>query len=360
MAGRATAYTGAVTTAPNHLASMVRQAADHRAPLLASGATTSVRAFVGSKEGFNGVDIDLHGPAAIVNLYEHTHADSLLVAEPEEVAAPLLKALAPLGATSVYLKPFVKDRSHLGGNFPDIATDPTPSAGVELPEAITVLEHSRPHIIRPADGLSAGLFLDQRSSRQWIHTTSKQWGRALPDGQPLRVLNLFAYTCAFGVAAATAGAHTTNVDVSSRFLGWGKENYLANGLDVDKHRFVRAGAMEYLADARRKGWKFDIAILDPPSFGSADKKRKIAPWRAVEGFPALVTAASQVLSNQGLLLASTNNRDLAAPTVLPTLVEEALGKRFADHIPLPPMPPDFMGELGRFARSAVALRPHKR
>ena len=83
-------------------------------------------------------------------------------------------------------------------------TDPTPAAGESLPEAILIREHGWNLEIRLYDGLSTGLFLDQRENRRFVADWVKD--RARGAGKPPTVLNTFAYTCAFSVAAATAGA----------------------------------------------------------------------------------------------------------------------------------------------------------
>jgi 23S rRNA (cytosine1962-C5)-methyltransferase len=111
--------------------------------------------------------------------------------------------------------------------------------------------------LRADTGLSPGLFLDQRANRRQLRRQSRG----------ARVLNLFAYTCSFSVAAALGGASVvTSVDVSPRFLDWGKENFALNGLSPAGHLFTRADARDYLALARKRGWLFNTIVLDPPSF----------------------------------------------------------------------------------------------
>jgi 23S rRNA G2069 N7-methylase RlmK/C1962 C5-methylase RlmI len=205
----------------------------------------------------------------------------------------------------------------------------TPRAGVAQPDAITVDEYGSRFEVRPHDGLSTGLFLDHREHRQ-----------ALAARRPLRALNLFAYTCTFGIPLARAGAHVTNVDVSGRYLDWGRRNLALNGLAADAMRFLRRDAVAYLAAAARKAdERYDLVIVDPPTFGAADRRRGIAAWRAVSDYPAVVRAAVDVLAPDGLVFAATNTRELAGPGALSALIATALGRAPAWQA-LPPWPPD--------------------
>ena len=99
-----------------------------------------------------------------------------------------------------------------------------------------------------------GLFLDQRDNRRRI--------RAQARGKD--VLNLFAYTCGFSVAAAAGGAASTvSVDLSPKALEWGRANFALSHLDPSDHQFIKSDAFDYLRRAARQGKRFDIIILDP-------------------------------------------------------------------------------------------------
>jgi 23S rRNA G2069 N7-methylase RlmK/C1962 C5-methylase RlmI len=132
----------------------------------------------------------------------------------------------------------------------------------------------------------------------------------------------------------------TNVDVSARYLGWGRRNLALNGLDEAPVRFLRRDAMTYLAKAvTRESERFDLVILDPPTFGAADTRRDVPAWRAVRDYPALVRAAAAVLAPHGAIFAATNTRELAARGALAHLVAGALG-RSPRWLALPPWPVD--------------------
>ncbi|MFN7979910.1 MAG: class I SAM-dependent methyltransferase [Vicinamibacterales bacterium] len=151
---------------------------------------------------------------------------------------------------------------------------------------------------------------------------------------------------------ALAGAAVTTVDVSARYLDWGRRNAAMNGVDPASMRFYRRDALEFLAQAARKPEeRFDLVILDPPSFGAADKRRGVAAWRAVDDYPTLVRAAARVLTPGGRLFAATNSRELAAEGVLADLVDNALDRRPRWQA-LPPWPDD-VREPGRVAAVCV-------
>ena len=292
----------------------LRTALSHRTALLASVDTTAWRVLDGAGDGVPGVYVDRLGPAAILSVYDDARlSDDAITAAARTTLHVLGEAL---GVQAVYVKPFARDRSRLGGDLPDESRHATPRAGAPQPEVLVVQEHGVHFEVRPYDGLSTGLFLEHREHR-----------RALAAWRPSRVLNLFAYTCGFAVPLALAGAQVTNVDVSARYLDWGRRNAALNGLEPATMRFFRRDSREFLAQAaRRPEERFDLVILDPPTFGAADRRRGVPAWRAVDDYPALVRAAVQVLTPGGRLFAASNTRELADDGVLAALVDGVLAR----------------------------------
>jgi len=331
-----------------------------RAPIFENGEVTAYRVLDGPGDGVPGVYIDRYGPAAVMNVYEDAHLSPASVATAAHLTQELL---APAGLEAVYVKPFARDRSRLGGRAPDESREPTPRVGCRQPESLIVREYDSRFEVRLYEGHSTGLFLDHREHR-----------RALSLLKPPRALNLFAYTCAFAVPLAAAGARVTNVDVSARYLEWGRRNLTLNGvppsdarfsrlassdarfsrLASSDARFSRMDAFEYLAwAARRPDERFDLVILDPPTFAAGDSRRGVKPWKAVEDYPALVQAALLVLAPGGSVFAASNTRELAGPGALARIITKALGAVPAWQ-PLPPWPVD-VREAGRVA--AVMFTP---
>lgn len=319
-----------------------------RRPLISQPNTEAFRVFSDTPDGMSGVFIDIYGPGCVINVYEGRAPQDL----GPGVAAGVLKILAPLGVRAAYLKPFAKDRSRLGGRLPEIVSDPVPAAGDSLPEAFLIREHEWNLEIRLYDGLSTGLFLDQRNNRRFVADWVKDRARA--SAKPPTVLNTFAYTCAFSVAAATAGAITASVDVSGRYLDWGKRNFEHNKLDPAHHRFAKMDTFEFLGYAKRKGLQFDLIILDPPSFASGNKKKGIRPWSSVADYARLVGEASALLNPKGVIFASTNTQELCRPNRLEREIVKGLGKP-PRWLRLPDMPLDFARDSERFDARAFAV-----
>ena len=340
----------------SRLGDLVRKALRQRPTLSSNPNVECWRVFGGRADGLDGLFIDRYGPGAVMITYEETVAERY--SRPgarQEAASAVLEALRPIGVEAVYAKPFVRDRSRLGGDGSDVLTIPTPAAGTELPEQLDLSENGLRVRVRLYDGFSTGIFLDQRANRAWVHQWCARFVRA--KGRGPKVLNTFAYTCAFGAAAASANeaVETTNIDVSPRYLDWGKENYSINAIDPDRHYFTRFDTRSFLALARRKNLRFDLIILDPPTFASANKRKGIAAWKAERDYPALVEESCHALAQGGTILASTNCTQLCDPHRFRTAILTGAGKRLIKWLDLPAVPEDFAREDGRFIASAFSV-----
>jgi 23S rRNA (cytosine1962-C5)-methyltransferase len=310
-----------------------------RRALSDSPETTAYRLFDGAGDTIRGIHVDRYGSAAVLGVYEDSGWQDDAITDAAET---ILATLTSTGLEAVYVKRFSRDRTRLGGRAPAESTSPTPRAGRAQPEALTVEEHGVHFEVRLYDGFSTGLFLEHREHR-----------RALAERGVTRALNLFAYTCAFSVPLVASGAHVTNVDVSARYLEWGRRNHALNGLDESRVRYARMDSIAYLNYAvRHPEQRFDLVILDPPTFGAGDSRRGVKPWKATAGYPALLAAAARVLTPTGAIFAATNTRELAEGSAMRAMVESSLGRVRWDA--LPPWPVD-VRERGRVA--AVLFRP---
>ena len=139
---------------------------------------------------------------------------------------------------------------------------------------------------------SPGLFPDQRLNRLF-----------LKERRPRRVLNTFAYTCAFSVAAASVGAETVSVDVSKSSLQRGRRNFELNRIPAYGHRFIPEDVPTFLRRLIKRGEAFDAIILDPPTFGRSGAGKT---FRFERDFPALLECAHQLSAPAGAILLSTN------------------------------------------------------
>jgi 23S rRNA (cytosine1962-C5)-methyltransferase len=141
-------------------------------------------------------------------------------------------------------------------------------------------------------GYSVGLFVDQRENRRFVRQT-----------KPKRILNCFAYTCSFSVAAASGGAKTVNVDLSKKSLERGRQNFALNELSIDGHEFIADDVRPVLRRLARRGEKFDMIILDPPTFSRT--KGGVA-FHVEKDFEGLIVAALEVADHGARVLLATN------------------------------------------------------
>ena len=141
-------------------------------------------------------------------------------------------------------------------------------------------------------GYSVGLFVDQRENRSYARKIA-----------PKRLLNCFAYTCSFSVAAASVGAQTVNVDLSKKSLDRGRENFALNSLRTNDHGFIADDVLTVLPRLSRKGEKFDMIILDPPTFSRSHRGKA---FHVESDFEKVLVAALELVERDGQILLSTN------------------------------------------------------
>src|SRR5205814_4874493 len=104
----------------------------------------------------------------------------------------------------------------------------------------------------------------------------------------LEILNTFAYTCGFSVCAAKAGARTTSLDLSKKYLEWGKRNFALNRLDPARHDFIYGDVFAWLRRLAKQQRRFDCVVLDPPTFS---RSKEHGVFQAEKDYGELVAAA---------------------------------------------------------------------
>jgi 23S rRNA (cytosine1962-C5)-methyltransferase len=193
----------------------------------------------------------------------------------------------------------------------------------------TALERTLRYGIDFGAGYSVGLFIDQRENRRFVR-----------EAAPKTLLNCFAYTCSFSVAAATVGATTVSVDLSNKSLARGRENFALNSLPTNDHRFLADDVMSVLPRLARKGEKFDAIILDPPTFSRSHQGKA---FQVERDFEKLLLAALEVAERDAKILLSTNCSSLGE-RVLEVMARYCLkatrrAGNFHREPPLPDFPP---------------------
>ena len=172
--------------------------------------------------------------------------------------------------------------------------------------------------IRLGQSRNTGLFLDMRNGRQWVQEYSNK----------KRVLNLFAYTCGFSVAAKAGGAEAVlNVDMSSAALQVGRDNHHLNEQSLDGIRFEKLNIFKSFGRLKKRG-PFDLLICDPPSFqkGSVD---------IVRDYPKILRRLDDFMAPQSELLLCLNSPDLNREFLINLMAELAPGYALIDEIKPP-------------------------
>ena len=171
--------------------------------------------------------------------------------------------------------------------------------------------------------LDTGLFLDHRQTRALVRERS--------DGR--FVLNLFAYTGSFSVYAADGGAaRSVTVDMSQTYQRWTRRNFVLNDVDFKRHTLVCEDVLGFLAEAVARRARFDLVVLDPPSFSNS--KRMDTTFDVQRDHPALVRQCLALLAPDGELYFSNNRRGFRLD---PELAQEAA----FEEITARTVPPDF-------------------
>jgi 23S rRNA (cytosine1962-C5)-methyltransferase len=303
---------------------VLRAALARRLPILMEKTTDSVRLITGPVEGLRGVNAEVFGEVIVLYVLDEKSDDRQLLTRIGRWY------MSELGAGSVYAKPFIKNRAGADRSIENRLRSSKPFLGKPAPEQLAIRERNLRFHVRPFDGFSVGLYLDQRDNRARVHDSAS--GAA--------VLNLFAYTCGFSVAAAMGGASvTTSVDVSARNLEWGKANFALNHIDPADHEFIRSDAMDYLRRAKRQEKSFDLIVIDPPSFAYGRGSKK--DFSISADLPGLIAGAVEVLRPGGGMLISTNYRKMSLRD-LKERVRQGAGGRRCRVVDAPPLPLDFI------------------
>lgn len=189
--------------------------------------------------------------------------------------------------------------------------------GDEIFETI-VCENGLKYKILLGRSQNTGLFLDMRNGREWVRQNAA--GK--------RVLNLFAYTCAFSVAALAGGAEAVvNVDNNKSVLSRGRENHRLNLHDMRDIRFEKVDIFKSYGRIRKYG-PYDLLICDPPSFqvGSVDIKRD---------YRKIISRIPQWVNDGGKIMLCLNSPELNHDFLLDLVNESCSDCHFIESISPP-------------------------
>jgi 23S rRNA (cytosine1962-C5)-methyltransferase len=296
-----------------------------RAALINPQETDAFRVIHGASDGWPGWYVERLGKFLL------SQSEQPLRSEQLEELARLAKTFSARGAYHKILSRQVR-RTTTAEASPQLVL------GETAPERFEICENGIRFKLGFNEGYSTGLFLDQRDNRRRFLTghiaANFDFGLWTAD---CGLLNCFAYTCGFSVCAAKAGARTTSLDLSKKYLEWGRRNFTLNGLDPAAHDFICGDAFDWLRRLAKKGRAFDAVALDPPTF-SQSKEHGV--FRAEKDYGKLVTTALPLVKPGGVLFASTNAADWPPEKFLAD-VEKAIQSARRNilqrhHVPQPP------------------------
>ena len=339
-----------------------------RSALFDSQETNACRLIHGASDGWPGWYVDRLGDFLL------SQSEQPLTGRQREALANGLKLFSLRGAHhQTWIRQVRKTR------VPQVLGQPV--LGDAAPEEFVIVENGLRFALRFREGRSAGLFLDQRENRRRFLTgyvapgyllsrdeefsappTPPQEGsrpsivsgpflsrkgsgvgsRTAVPRRPLagtEVLNTFAYTCGFSVCAAVAGARVTSLDLSRKYLGWGRWNFALNGLPAADHDFIFGDVFDWLRRLARRRREFDVIVLDPPTFSQS---KEHGTFQAEKDYGELVSTALPLLKPGGALFAAANAAKLAPEKFLDQIsaaIGSARRRILRQHYA--PQPPDF-------------------
>ena len=224
-------------------------------------------------------------PGLVVDRYGDTLAFQCSTLGLQQRKDELLEILAAtLKPAAIIERPDAETLAREGVTF----AENDAAAWGEAPGASQIREYGLRFSVDLLHGQKTGFYLDQRENRRRVATYCRG----------ARVLNAFAYTGAFAVHAAAAGAgQIINIEGSADALKLARWHQTLNGFDRPQDEYVMGDVFQVLREYRAKGERFDVIILDPPKFAhSADQVT-----RATRGYKDINLIALQLLNPNGIL-----------------------------------------------------------
>ena len=272
----------------------VRAAWDLRAPLREAGCT-AYRWLFGEGDGLPGLTVDRYGDFAVVAAYMDG-ADELI-----GWLADALSEMAPLRGIVLRRRDADEDEAtddqrpttnEADSHSSFVVGRSSTLWGASPPKNLVVREHGVQLYADLRGGQKTGLFLDQRENRRYVESVSA--GRA--------VLNCFAYTGGFSLYALRGGASAVvSADIGKGLAEAAAANVALNGFDAARHSFVTGDCFDLLARYAEEGRRFDLVILDPPSFAKSRQSR----FAAVRAYTRLNALALRCVAPGGLLASAS-------------------------------------------------------
>lgn len=167
-----------------------------------------------------------------------------------------------------------------------------------------------------------GLFPEQ--AYNWTMLKNK-----IKNKKDIKVLNLFAYTGAASIACLSAGASVVHVDSSRGMVDWAKENVISSNLQDKPIRFIVDDVVKFVEREIRRGNKYDIILMDPPSFGRGSNKEV---WNIETDLFSLVEKCTKILSDDPILFLINSYTTGLSMTVLENILNLTINKKYKGYI----------------------------
>jgi len=243
--------------------------------------TTAFRVVNGEGDGLGGVTIDYFNGYYMITWYSlgiYALKDMIIEALQNSVE---------------YKGIYEKKRFDTKGQYVENESDFV--SGKESPNPLIVRENNVNFAVYLDDGAMTGIFLDQKEVRKTIRDKYS-------NGKTM--LNAFSYTGAFSIYSALGGSvKTTSVDLAKRSLPKTSEQFIVNDIDPKSQEIIVDDVFNYFKYAVKKQYKFDMVVLDPPSFA---RSKKIT-FSVSKDYVKLLKEAIQITNKNGVIVASTNS-----------------------------------------------------
>lgn len=240
--------------------------------------TNAFRVFNGEGDGIGGLTIDFYNGFYLITWYSEG------IYKFKDLILKSIKSLVPFDG--IYQK---KRFDHNGM----VVDEDSFVYGRRHDDLIVIKENDVNYAVYLNDGAMTGIFLDQKDVRKSI---KEKYSRGK------NILNTFSYTGAFSVAAACGGADTTSVDLAKRSLPKTTENFNLNKIDLKNQNIVVEDIFNFFKEAKNGNIKYDVVILDPPSFSNSKENT----FSASRDYKNLLELAVDVTEENGIIVASTN------------------------------------------------------
>ena len=190
----------------------------------------------------------------------------------------------------------------------------------KLPDHWTVSYGNLTFKVSPTNFKHTGLFPEQAVN--WDYMIDK----IRNSGRKIKVLNLFAYTGGATMACSYAGAETVvHVDASRGMIEWAKENMHLSKLENNKIRFIVDDCLKFVEREARRGNKYDVIIMDPPSYGRGPNGEV---WKFEDNIYNLIISCMKILSDKPLFMLINSYTTGISSTVLENILKITVLKKF--------------------------------